>query len=223
MANKISLSGSKGCGKSAVAKQFLHKYPDTDPVILSFAQPLKIFLTEILSEVNEPEVVHEALYGDKDNTYVKTKGISRQDVEYAMMELLGALKVDQTTNRFVAWAQESGLVVDSVSGRELLQKVGTEFFRHRIRDTFWVDLMQQSILDNEGCTIVVDDTRFPDEFRLLKSMGFVMMNIINPYEIYEKDTHISENSLEGVKFDITFVNDKALGKQHLFDFVENNL
>lgn len=222
MANKISLSGSKGCGKSAVAKQFLYKYPDTDPVILSFAQPLKIFLTEILSEVNQPELVHEALYGDKDNTYVKTKGISRQDVEYAMMELLGALKVDQTTNRFVTWAQDSGLIVDSISGRELLQKVGTEFFRQKIRDTFWVDLMQQSILDNEGCTIVVDDTRFPDEFRLLKSMGFVMMNIINPEES-TKDSHISENSLEGVKFDITFVNDKALGKQNLFDFVEKNL
>lgn len=222
MANKISLSGSKGCGKSAVAKQFLYKYPDTDPVILSFAQPLKIFLTEILSQVNEPEVVHKALYGDKDSTYVKTKGISRQGVEYALMGLLGALKVDQTTNKFVYWAQESGLIVDSIRGRELLQKVGTEFFRHRIRDTFWVDLMQQSILENEGCTIVVDDTRFPDEFRLLKSMGFVMLNIINPEES-TRDIHISENSLNGVSFDLTFINDKSLGKENIINFVENNL
>lgn len=222
MANKISLSGSKGCGKSAVAKQFLYKYPDTDPVILSFAQPLKIFLTEILSQVNEPEVVHEALYGDKDNTYVKTKGISRQEVQYAMIEVWCGLRVNQITNKFIDWLKEAGLVVDSISGRELLQKVGTEFFRQRIRDTFWVDLMQQSIIDNEGCTIVVDDTRFPDEFRLLKSMGFVMLNIINPEEAV-KDNHISENSLNGVSFDLTFINDKSLGKENIINFVENNL
>lgn len=222
MANKTSLSGSKGCGKSAVANQVLRKHQDTDPVILSFAQPLKIFLTELLQEGNDPTVVYEALYGDKDNTFVSTKRISRQTIEYALMGLLGALKVDQTTNKFIQWAQESGLIVDSISGRELLQKVGTEFFRHRIRDTFWVDLMQQSILENEGCTIVVDDTRFPDEFRLLKSMGFVMLNIINPEES-TRDSHISENSLNGVSFDLTFINDKSLGKENIINFVENNL
>ena len=222
MANKISLSGSKGCGKSAVAKQFLYKYPDTDPVILSFAQPLKIFLTELLQEGNDPTVVYEALYGDKDNTFVSTKRISRQTIEYAMIGLINSLKVTQITNKFIQWGQESGLIVDSISGRELLQKVGTEFFRHRIRDTFWVDLMQQSILENEGCTIVVDDTRFPDEFRLLKSMGFVMLNIINPEE-NTKDSHISENSLNGVSFDLTFINDKSLGKENIINFVENNL
>lgn len=221
MANKTSLSGSKGCGKSAIAKQFLYKYPQTDPVILSFAQPLKIFLTEILSEVNEPELVHEALYGDKDNTYVKTKGCL-EAVPYAMIELLGSLKVVKESNMFIDWLKEAGLIVDSISGRELLQKVGTEFFRQRIRDTFWVDLMQQSIIDNEGCTIVVDDTRFPDEFRLLKSMGFVMLNIINPEEAV-KDNHISENSLNGVSFDLTFINDKSLGKENIVNFVENNL
>lgn len=222
MANKTSLSGSKGCGKSAVANQVLRKHQDTDPVILSFAQPLKIFLTELLQEGNDPTVVYEALYGDKDNTFVSTKRISRQTIEYAMIGLVNSLKVTQITNKFVYWAQESGLIVDSISGRELLQKVGTEFFRHRIRDTFWVDLMQQSILENEGCTIVVDDTRFPDEFRLLKSMGFVMLNIINPEENI-KDSHISENSLNGVSFDLTFINDKSLGKENIINFVENNL
>lgn len=222
MANKTSLSGSKGCGKSAVANQILRKHQDTDPVILSFAQPLKIFLTELLQEGNDPTVVYEAMYGGKDNTFVNTKRISRQTIEYAVMELVNSLNVTQITNKFIQWAQESGLVVDSISGRELLQKVGTEFFRQRIRDTFWVDLMQQSIIDNEGCTIVVDDTRFPDEFRLLKSMGFVMLNIINPEEAV-KDNHISENSLNGVSFDLTFINDKSLGKENIVNFVENNL
>lgn len=222
MANKTSLSGSKGCGKSAVANQILRKHQDTDPVILSFAQPLKIFLTELLQEGNDPTVVYEAMYGDKDNTFVSTKRISRQTIEYAMIGLVNSLKVTQITNKFIQWAQESGLIVDQVSGRELLQKVGTEFFRHRIRDTFWVDLMQQSILENEGCTVVVDDTRFPDEFRLLKSMGFVMLNIINPEENI-KDSHISENSLNGVSFDLTFINDKSLGKENIINFVENNL
>ena len=222
MANKTSLSGSKGCGKSAVANQVLRKHQDTDPVILSFAQPLKIFLTELLQEGNDPTVVYEALYGDKDNTFVSTKRISRQTIEYAMIGLVNSLKVTQITNKFIDWLKEAGLVVDSISGRELLQKVGTEFFRQRIRDTFWVDLMQQSIIDNEGCTIVVDDTRFPDEFRLLKSMGFVMLNIINPEEAV-KDNHISENSLNGVSFDLTFINDKSLGKENIINFVENNL
>lgn len=76
----------------AVVNQVLRKHQDTDPVILSFAQPLKIFLTELLQEGNDPTVVYEALYGDKDNTFVSTKRISRQTIEYAMIGLADVLR-----------------------------------------------------------------------------------------------------------------------------------
>lgn len=223
MANKISISGSKGCGKSAVASQILRKHQDTDPVILSFAQPLKIFLTELLQEGNDPTVVYEAMYGDKDNTFVSTKRISRQTIEYAMMELVNSLNVTQITNKFIQWAHEEGLVTQSISGRTLLQKVGTEFFRQKIRDTFWVDLMRDSIEETWDSTIVVDDTRFPDEFALLSGLGFSMVNILNPKEETSKDSHVSENALKDVVFNQVFVNDKTLGKGNIDNFVEKYL
>ncbi|AZV01891.1 hypothetical protein [Aeromonas phage Akh-2] len=61
---------------------------------MSFAKPLKIFLKNILGDSITPDqVIDEALYGDKDNTYVSLKGIDLNTIEYAMQELLNVLEV----------------------------------------------------------------------------------------------------------------------------------
>ncbi|AZV01890.1 hypothetical protein [Aeromonas phage Akh-2] len=111
-----------------------------------------------------------------------------------------------------------------MTGRRLLQVVGTEFFRTKIKSTFWVDLMRENI---ESCwvgslSVTVDDTRFPDEFGLLKELGFITVRIINPVicENSVGSDHDSETSLTNVSFDHYFTNDKSMGFDPIFNFVE---
>lgn len=170
---------------------------------------------------NCKELIQNALYGDKDNTYLTTKGVSTCDVVFAMRRLVGK-DYNALVNKFIAWVKKEKLVATQLTGRELLQKVGTEFFRLEVSPTFWVDLMRSKIEQFKDTSVLVDDTRFPDEFDLLWMMGFTMINVVNPEE-KEKDRHISENALEDAVFDLVFVNDKALGKGNILNFVEKNL
>lgn len=226
MGNNISLSGAKGCGKSQVAYQINEL--DQHRQVLSFAKPLKAFLTTVLGDSITPDqVIKEALYGDKDNTYVSLKGIDLTTIEYAMQDLLGVLEVRDIQVKFYLWLYEFNdqeLIDNPVTGRRLLQVVGTEFFRQKVSPTFWVDLMRINI---EQCwagalQVTVDDTRFPDEYELLKELGFITVKIINP-ELSENPTgsdHDSETSLTNVSFDHYFTNDKSLGFEPVFNFVE---
>lgn len=226
MGNDISLSGDKGCGKSQVAQSILNKGLF---VVHSFAQPLKTFLQNILMKRNSKIQIAGALYGDKDNSYVMVD-LDKEIVQCSFMELTGLLDVDRYVDMFMDWIENfnSGeLVKDQVTGRRLLQVVGTEFFRGKIAETFWCDLMHESILDarDNNLSVVVDDTRFPDEFELLESLGFKMVKILQP--LYgtniEGQCHISENQLKDYEFDVYFLNDKSLGKEPIEVFVSKEL
>lgn len=226
MGNDISLSGDKGCGKSQVAQSILNKGPF---VVHSFAQPLKTFLQNILMKRNSKIQIAAALYGDKDNSYVMVK-LDKEIVQCSFMELTGLTDADHYVDMFMDWIESFNggeLVNDQVTGRRLLQVVGTEFFRWKIAETFWCDLMQESVLDarDNNLSVVVDDTRFPDEFELLESLGFKMVKILQP--LYgtniERQGHISENQLKDYEFDVYFLNDKSLGKEPIEVFVSKEL
>lgn len=221
MGNDISLSGDKGCGKSQVAQSILNKGPF---VVHSFAQPLKTFLQNILMKRNSKIQITAALYGDKDNSYVMVK-LDKEIVQCSFMELTGLTDADHYVDMFMDWIESFNggeLVNDQVTGRRLLQVVGTEFFRWKIAETFWCDLMQESVLDarDNNLSVVVDDTRFPDEFRLLEGLGFLMVKIQGTTDKNSNSTHDSETSLDGQSFDVVFLNDKSKGLEPINTFVQ---
>ena len=65
-------------------------------------------------------------------------------------------------------------VIDSrwgVTPRQVLQHLGTEGVRHLVPD-FWVKKMAMTIdTHHNDCTILIDDVRFPDEIKFVKSRG----------------------------------------------------
>jgi len=61
---------------------------------------------------------------------------------------------------------------DPISGREIMQVVGTDIFRDCFRQTFWVDLMsRKTIVDalDDGIDVLfITDMRFKNEIEVIK-------------------------------------------------------
>ena len=97
----------------------------------------------------------------------------------------------------------------NLSSRQILQKVGTDMFRNNIDKDIWVKWGLRyidSIFSRLENSVVVSDTRFPNELECLKKYSeekkitFASINIVRKGLISE-DTHSSENALEGYPFD----------------------
>jgi hypothetical protein len=106
-----------------------------------------------------------------------------------------------------------------ISGREFLQKFGTELCRNLIPitipnmkmngSTIWVRSIEQKV--NKYPLIVVSDGRFPDEARLIKEYNGIIIRINRNININDKTTyHISERSMNEIEPDYIIDNNSTL-------------
>ena len=100
------------------------------------------------------------------------------------------------------------------SGRHILQSLGTDWGRECISPELWTTLWQgcydRQRADLYGQRIViVDDVRFPDEYRKIKSNGGQMWKITRP-DYYERSPHKSEGALDLFTFDAEIMNNGGL-------------
>ena len=98
-----------------------------------------------------------------------------------------------------------------MSGRSILQKVGTECFRDNIDVDFWVTMFMKHVKSVEESYIIVPDTRFPNEFKAIKDAGGCVIRIDRPTD--STDTHISETALDNYVFDYRIDNTGKLFSQ----------
>lgn len=81
--------------------------------------------------------------------------------------------------RFLYHDKHSEIPGLGVTGRHLLQTLGTDWGRRQINPTIWRDLWarqvntlrKQAWREARECRIVVDDVRFPNEAELIRKMG----------------------------------------------------
>jgi hypothetical protein len=74
----------------------------------------------------------------------------------------------------------------NVSGREFMQKFGTDLMRNKLQatipnlnlnnSTVWVRIMEKKLQNNHK-NIVIGDGRFPDEIALIKKYGGIVVKI----------------------------------------------
>lgn len=98
-----------------------------------------------------------------------------------------------------------------MSGRELLQKIGTDAFRNNIHPDFWVHAMMRKIkeLPKEHIKyIIIPDVRFPNEYDAIRNNGGYIIRIIRP-SIHATDDHPSETSLDDHKFHAQIYNEEG--------------
>ncbi len=85
-----------------------------------------------------------------------------------------------------------------MTGREVLQYIGTEFFR-RIYPNVWVDTLIRRINEHSPALALIADLRFPNELEGVQNTGGKVVRLDRV--IFPDDTHASETSLDRDKFD----------------------
>lgn len=102
-----------------------------------------------------------------------------------------------------------------VTGRHLLQTLGTEWGRQCLRPNFWIDCwsaVARRTLE-AGDSVVVDDVRFPNEAEAIRALGGQVW-LINRPELHYEGNHASEGGLRDHAFDAVLVNNSSLEDLH---------
>jgi len=109
-----------------------------------------------------------------------------------------------------------------LSPRNVIQHVGTELFRDKMKelsesfkDLFWVLCAKNKILkireDNPESRIIISDVRFPNEVAMIKDMGGIIIRVKrSSLETEKKDTHSSEILVNNLNVDVDIINDGSL-------------
>ena len=106
-------------------------------------------------------------------------------------------------------------VAHGKTGREWLQIIGTDWFRHANPDC-WVNALHAQITDLRGiaemanldCLVIVPDVRFPNEVKYLQESGPVIRLTRCPFP---EDGHESEVALDGKTSNGQFILYKRYG------------
>jgi hypothetical protein len=112
-----------------------------------------------------------------------------------------------------------------LSPRQMMQLVGTDFFRAHLNENFWIRHFEDWVLAEPPFTsVVVTDIRFQNELDVVKRLeGLVIKIERSSGEGRHKDTtdqHVTESGVEDLKnVDVVVHNDGSV--QDLWDRVED--
>lgn len=95
-----------------------------------------------------------------------------------------------------------------ISGREFLQRYGTEAHRELFGDDFWIHQVISEDLDHSNELLIVTDVRFPNEADAIHCAGGDVIKMVR--EGSEEDSHPSEQDLDDSYIDIEILNDSDL-------------
>lgn len=99
-----------------------------------------------------------------------------------------------------------------ITGRVLMQKVGTDFGRNMLDRLIWLNAWKREIETyNKMFYVVADDMRFEEEAGIIRSMGGRLWRVTRPgLPPLETNDHESEGRLEHFDFDAQIVNDGTI-------------
>lgn len=109
----------------------------------------------------------------------------------------------------LTFEHESGMEVVTCTGREFLQRYGTESHRDLFGPDFWVDQCLPLGYDHSREVAVVTDVRFENEAQRIHDLGGTVWQLLRPSED-QGDAHASEVPLPDILIDIVIENTGTL-------------
>ncbi len=170
--------GQKQSGKDTFAMFFAvaisKEKPGFKVRMRAFADPLKKFCMEYVG------LSHDACYGedaDKDGIF----------------GVWGEVFDSKLQSKYEAGPG------DEISGRTIMQVVGTDIFRESFRDTFWIDMMQNVTIPNARedniDLLFITDMRFRNEIDMVQQNGGETFRIYRDIKRANSIVHRSEQEL----------------------------
>lgn len=78
------------------------------------------------------------------------------------------------------WSERLG--IPGFSPRFALQYIGTDVLRKHFDDSLWILSLERSILNNPDRKVVISDLRFPNEFKMIKELNGVTVDVVRGEE-----------------------------------------
>lgn len=109
--------------------------------------------------------------------------------------------------------REENIIGLDLTGRQLLQRLGTEVARN-INENFWVESLKNrnSSKINEVTgfyeNIIITDVRFDNEAKFIKENNGIILHVVRP-SLESKDEHLSEKGIDPKYIDYTIINDST--------------
>lgn len=141
-------------------------------------------------------------------------------VKFAGINLLVSLGMkEHEAHNLLFFDKEKQIPVlrEGVTGRYLLQRLGTDFGRNLIDPDIWVKGWKHEIASTiPTCdNIVADDVRFPNEVQAIRDLGGKIWLVKRPdVKLQECEMHESEGNLDAIVFDAIIINDGTIERLH---------
>ena len=153
--------------------------------------------------LKEPYVDVDSLFEDHLNQHIRIYGLA-DTLKDLCIDILGlsydqAYGTDEDKNSLtnISWSAFDGPDIDSskkMTAREVLQRVGTDFFR-KLDPDVWIKALLRKIEKDSPEVALVCDVRFENEISAIqKEGGFVLGLTRDPYG--QADKHASEAEIE---------------------------
>jgi thymidylate kinase len=111
-----------------------------------------------------------------------------------------------------------GETIHSISGREFLQRYGTEGHREVFGDNFWINQFWEANEFNGVDVLIITDCRYDNEAENVLGRDGVIVKIDNPNTDSEEDTHASEQGINE-----KFIEYRISNNSSLEDFKEKSI
>lgn len=175
----VGILGEKGHGKDTFAKYVMAETVDFR--VTHFAESLKRMCAEIWglteAQMHDPQIKEAPL-----------------PTPIAMDEQIEAMR------------RAAGLPDIPLAGkiarspREIMQFFGTEYVR-AAQDDYWIEQVRKNV--RRGGSVLIPDTRFPNEADAIRAMGGMLIRIVRVDLVKSGDTHKSEVMQAAIVPDVT--------------------
>lgn len=235
-------SPAMGSGKTTISEHLVARHGF---VRRAFAGPLKRMTEALFTDLGvHPVDVQRYVYGDLKEAVVP--GLNRCGL-WQRVPLLALTLIEQTGASSIEarrlWDGGAGDEVipvigmaaadlydalhdfiasvvrgDEITSRQWQQWLGTEFGRHRIRDSLWTDIAmaEVGVLRAAGKSVAIDDMRFPNEYAAVQAAGGETWRVVRPGQQVTSQ-HVSEGQLDALSMPGIFNDGTVADLHHLID------